>query len=145
MPQQQWQRAFLMGAHSETPLKTINSTGQRIITDELPKQDQDCDHNPEDNFFLLLYYHGKNMLYYHGKNINLFYKRSTLHYYSDCFGDTESRIPQLGFKKGATPSSYRCSLCISAPLYCKPFFAFSDLKWPSSLERLPLSDCDLNF
>ena len=61
MPQQQWQRAFLMGAHSETPLKTINSTGQRIITDELPKQNKYCVYNPEDNFFLFLYYHSKNI------------------------------------------------------------------------------------
>ena len=39
-----------MGAHSETPLKTINSTGQRIITDELPKQNKYCGYNLEDIF-----------------------------------------------------------------------------------------------
>ena len=50
-----------MGAHSETPLKTINSTGQRIITDELPKQNKYCVYNLEDNFFPLLYYHSKNI------------------------------------------------------------------------------------
>ena len=83
-----------MGAHSETPLKKLNSTGQCIITDELPKQNKYCVYNLEDNFFPLLYYHSKN--------INSFFKRSTLHYYSDSFGDTESRIPQLGLKKGAT-------------------------------------------